>query len=329
MAIRFLSSAELDVPLPIIVILAGVSGSGKTRTALALAAGLADARAGRTGAPFAFVDTENRRGLFFRTEYPQALDHYMEVRPDEDGYSPEVMIQIIDELERKDVGAAIIDSASHWWEGHGGVLELQAEEHERLGGSDATKLLSWAKPRARWRKALHRMLSSRVNIILCVRAKPMIQQRGKNLYPTKLRREDVPYDVALDKELVFEVTVFALLDPARPGAPAAMIKVGDQHRHLFRIGEVLDEHVGSELFHWSCDSSRGLAQKALLDGARAAAKQGRDALNAFYKPLPNDDKAIVAVIMDELRAIVAEAATNGPPDEAIGEDAAESEEAQP
>ena len=56
---------------------------------------------------------------------------------------------------------------------------------------------------------------------------------GRNARKTKTRRADVPWDVAGDGDLLFEMTAMMMLDPAAPGCPVHQIKCADQFRALF------------------------------------------------------------------------------------------------
>jgi hypothetical protein len=313
--IDFLTPDDLNKPLPISIGLSGGSGTGKTYTALLLASGMADAKAGMKGAPIAFIDTENRRGLHYRDAFPQMLGHYVDFGPTDKngeliGYPPERWIALIDAAEKRGVHAMVIDSFSHAWEGINGVLDLQAAELERLSGGDEKKAervgqLAWAAIKPRYRRLINRIIRSDVNTIICTRAKPVMQnpdfKGGGNARATKLRRRDVPWDVAADADLVFEMTAMVVLDPAAPGCPRYQIKVADQFKRLFKSDLPLTAAIGGEMAEWARGRGSAQQEKALMDEARAEARKGKDALQAWYKPRPQADKALLATIMDELK----------------------------
>jgi hypothetical protein len=205
---RFLKTEDLNKPLPISIGLSGGSGTGKTYSALRLARGIAAELAG-PGAPFAYADTENRRALHYRETFPEMLDHYVDLGPDDEngklaGYPPERGIELLDFIEASGAKALVLDSMSHFWEGIGGVLDLQSEVLAAMGGGDQASLRAWARVKPRYRKLVNRIIQSSIPTIICTRAKPVIpdpKRPGKNLMPTKTRRDDVPWDVAADKYL--------------------------------------------------------------------------------------------------------------------------------
>jgi hypothetical protein len=318
-SIEFLTPEEIARPLPISIGLSGGSGTGKTYSALLLASGIADAMAGVRGAPVAFVDTENRRALHYRDQFPQMVGHYVDFSPYDRkgnlvGYPPERWIALLDAAEKAGVHAMVIDSWSHSWEGINGVLDLQASEVERLSGGSEAKAervgqLAWAAIKPRYRRLVNRVIRSRVNTIICTRAKPVMQdfKTGKNARKTKTRRFDVPWDVAADGDLIFEMTAMAILDPDHPGCPRYQIKVADQFRTLFRPDVPLTAEIGRQMAEWS--RGRGSAQedKALMDRARAAARNGSAALEAFWKEMTKPQRAIALTISDDLRSIATDA----------------------
>lgn len=304
---RFMSPADLSKPLPISVGLSGGSGTGKTFSALRLARGIATELAG-AGAPFGVVDTENRRALHYRDTFPEMLSHYIDFGPEEDGklvgYSPERWIAMLDFVEASGAAALVVDSLSHAWEGVGGVLDLQAEILGKLGGGERNNLRAWAQIKPRYRKFVNRLIQSSVPVILCSRAKPTIidPKTGKNAMPTKTRRDDVPWDVAGDKDLLFEMTIMAILDPQHPGCPLYQIKVPDQFKAMLPRDRPLTEDTGRELARWSRDQTSATANKALMDSARLEAGRGTAAMAAWWKSRSPAEQSILLPIRDELKA---------------------------
>lgn len=325
----FLTEAEIKEPLPISIGLSGGSGTGKTYSALMLASGMADALAGAAGAPIAFIDTENRRGLHYRDAFPQILRHYVDFGPvngrgEMVGYPPERWIALIDAIEASGVKAGVIDSFSHAWEGINGVLDLHAAELERLTGGNAEQAdkksqLAWAAIKPRYRRLINRIIRSKVNWVICTRAKPVMQARKnvdgrwieQNARKTKTRRADVPWDVAADGDLIFEMTAMAVLDPEHPGWPRYQIKVADQFKSMFRPDAPLSAAIGREMAEWSRGRGSAQIEKALMDEARDEARKGKAAFTAFWQGLDKPKRGIVWTILDECRE-TAEAADARP-----------------
>ena len=322
-SITFLTPDDLNRPLPISIGLSGGSGTGKTYSALLLASGIADAMTGRQGAPIAFVDTENRRGLHYRQQFPQILGHYIDFGPTDAkgnlvGYPPERWIALIDAVEKAGVTAMVVDSFSHAWEGINGVLDLQAAELERLSGGDEKKAervgqLAWAAIKPRYRRLINRIIRSSANTVLCTRAKPVMQkwdgraQKEVNARKTKTRRGDVPWDVAADGDLIFEMSAMVILDPEHPGAPRYQIKVADQFKSMFAADRPLTAATGKAMAEWSRGRGDAQREKELMDAARAEARNGTAAMRKFWSGLEASQKGVLQTILAELQETAAKA----------------------
>lgn len=334
MTYRFVPVAEDTRPLTIAIGIAGGSGTGKTYSALRLARGIAG------GKPFGVIDTENRRAVHYRQDFPEMM--HLDLPPMDEkgeviGYAPERWIAVIDAAEAAGLPVVVIDSFSHAWEGIGGVLELHAEALERLTRGDQSKadrmsMLAWAEVKPRYRRLLERIIRAKCHIIICMRAKSVVQARDKqsgqmmNSRATKLRRADLPWDIAADKDLVFEMTASFLMTPERPGVPIPL-KCADQFKPTFGNGVPIGEAAGEAMAKWS-NGGDTLAAKALLDEARAEARKGKAAVQAHWQKLDRDQRRIVNSIMDELKDLAAEAdeAPEDPfADDTAGEDPEEAE----
>jgi len=320
--VSFATTAELDKRLPVSIGISGASGSGKTYSALEVVTGLAEGVAGK-GAPIAFVDTENRRGLHYREEFPQMLGHYVDFGPFDAagalvGYPPERWIAMLDMVEKSGVTAMVIDSFSHSWEGIGGVLEMHAKELERLAGGDEARaervnFLAWAPVKPRYRRLINRIVRSPVNVVICTRAKKVPQKWDAaagayvNVWETRTRRPDVPWNPAIDEALIYEMTVMVILDPAQPGCPRYAVKCADGFKRLFRADAPLGADVGRAMAAWSKGQGTGREEKALMDLARASARAGRAAFLAFWQALDKPRRSIVAPILGECEELAAAA----------------------
>ena len=316
---EFLTPAQINRPLPISIGLSGGSGSGKTYSALALARGIAS-EIGGPGAPIAFIDTENRRGLHYRAAFPEISEHYVDFGPTDAkgemvGYPPERWIALLDRVERSDAKAVVVDSFTHAWEGINGVLELQAEIVSALGEGDANNIRGWAKVKPRYRKLINRIIQFSIPIILCTRAKPVLMKRQKEgnqwvdvpIGKLKTRRKDIPWDVAADGELIFEMTAMVILDHEHPGFPKYQVKVADQFKRLLPAGDPISEEAGRQMARWSKNQNSAAEDKALMDQARAKAREGRAAMRAWWPTVPQERLPVLDVILKELQKTAAEA----------------------
>lgn len=316
MLYSFKPAVEDDAPLNVSIAIGGGSGTGKTYSAMLLASGLAGKK------PFAYADTENRRAIHYRGDFPSM--HHLDFSPEVDGqmvgYPPERWIEVLDAAEGHGYPVVILDSFSHAWEGIGGVLEQHAQVVERMTAAaesrgrqvnaDNFNMLAWAEVKPRYRRLIDRIIRAKCHTIICMRAKPVVQKYDKragglvNMKETKLRRADLPWDIAADRDLIFEMTVAMLMTPEHPGVPVPL-KCADQFKHLFQNGQPVGVGVGEEMAAWSLGDAEN--HKVMLDRARAEARKGRAAIDVFWKSLSRPERAIVNTIMDELKGLAARA----------------------
>ncbi|WP_412508778.1 AAA family ATPase [Roseovarius sp. SYSU LYC5161] len=317
---RFIPVEEINQPLTISIGLSGGSGTGKTYSALRLARGIAKEKGGEK-ARIGFVDTENRRALHYRGEFPE-IAHFDMQATDENGaslgYGPERWIKVIDAAEQAGLPVVVIDSFSHAWEGVGGILDIHSETLNDLTGDDQDKadrmnMLAWAKVKPRWKRLVDRIVRANVDLILCTRATAVPQKwsrekrREVNAFKTKTRREDVPWNPKIDADLMFEMTAMMVLDPSAPGCPVFPIKEPDQIKGLFDTSRPMDEETGRLLAKWSLTQGGAANRKAVLDAARDAARGGKQALQNHYKGLPDHEKKVVMADLDAIKGIAIEA----------------------
>lgn len=145
------------------------SGAGKTWSALLLARGFVGA-AGKIG----MIETEGGRGEANVGRDP--VGEYL-VRPIRQTFSPQAYGEAITDAEREKVDALIIDSASHEWEGAGGVLAMAAANQE----AGKKGVLVWQQPKiSHQRHFMLRLMQTPIPlVIVCMRAKyPMEQVKG-------------------------------------------------------------------------------------------------------------------------------------------------------
>jgi hypothetical protein len=325
MSIRFIPVTEINDPLTIALGISGGSSTGKTFTALRVGRGMAEKTTGQKGAPIGYVDTENKRALHYKDTFPEMM-HFDFAAIDESGelvgFGPERWIQVIDAAEAAKLPVLIMDSFSHAWEGVGGVLDLHAQVLDRLVQQaqarangryevDPAKFsqLAWAEVKPRYRRLIDRIVRAKTNIIICTRAKPVMQKgygnNIENARATKTRRKDVPWDPASDGDLMFEMTAMVILDPSAPGCPVHQIKVADQFKGLFDRSRPMSEQTGWAMAEWANGQGEARKQKETMDLAREQARGGTAAFTAWWNGEGKADRPIVRPIMDEIRALCA------------------------
>ena len=328
MAIRFIPVSEINDPLTIALGISGGSGTGKTFTSLRVARGIAEGITGKKGAPIGYVDTENKRALHYKAAFPEMM-HFDFTAINEDGelvgFGPERWIEVIDAAESAQLPVLIFDSFSHAWEGVGGVLDLQAQVLDRLVREaekradgrytvDPAKFsqLAWAEVKPRYRRLIDRIVRAKTNIIICTRAKPVMQSgfgdKAKNARATKTRRNDVPWDPASDGDLMFEMTAMVILDPSAPGAPFYQIKVADQFKNIMDPRQPMSEATGFAMAEWAKGQGGAQRQKEVMDLAREKARGGTEVFKAWWGSEEGKSaRPVVRPIMDDIQAICADA----------------------
>lgn len=313
---KIMTSDELKGKLRLSIGFSGDSGSGKTRSALEVAAGIAEARTGKKNAPFVAIDTEGGRLLHYRKMFPQMM--YIDFSGQAEDFSPANYIDAIKAVEGSGVTAGIIDSISHAHDGVGGYLDLQSiilerlveEADKRANGrwtNDPSKFSdqAWARAKPEVRRLINAIVQSPIDWCLCTRAKKVQQdlKTKKNRFGSKIRRDDIPYDIVGTPELIFEMTAQVMLSPDNPGKPEWLIKCPDDLRTLFNRDRYVTRDVGAKLVAWANDTSVAADDVKVLMEARAEAGKGRQAFGEWWRN--NAAKRDVAnAIIDELKGIV-------------------------
>ena len=262
--------------------LAGSSGSGKTYTAMRLASGIAN------GKPFAVIDTEAGRAKHYADAFK--FDHG-DLKPP---FRPSAYEEAIMAADAAGYPVIVVDSMSHEWSGDGGVLDWQIEEFDRLGGREATKLLSWAKPKQGHKHMVQKLLQVRAHLILCFRAEEkidMVKEDGK----TKIVPKEGPggfkgWLPICEKNLPYELTASFLLMAERPGVPLP-IKLQEQHRPLFPLEKPITEESGRKIAEWAAGGSapaKESAPQAVEAATPDSAHTPVDRAPADADPAPDD-----------------------------------------
>ena len=123
------------------------SGSGKTFSALLLAYGM-------TGDwnKIALIDTESGRGELYTGVDQIGQYNYLPLNPP---FTPERYIAAIKECEDAGMAVIIIDSATHEWDGEGGLLEV----HSKMAGNSFT---NWYKITPRHNAFLQKIIPAEI-----------------------------------------------------------------------------------------------------------------------------------------------------------------------
>lgn len=254
--------------------LGGLSGSGKTKTALLLAWGLAGFDSTKVG----FLDTENRRGSLYADALKdeQGKVHKFYIGDLEPPFTPARYTEAILEFQKLGVEVLVIDSATHEYEGTGGVLEMS----DPLPGSNARRD-NYAK--AEHKKFMNALLQSNMHIIACIRAREKVKlekQGTKTVY--------VPQGVQpiCEKNFMFEMTCSLMMWNA--GKEQDILKCPDELKAILgRQQGYITAQDGKALRDWvlggaQLDTEVELARSQL----KTTCEQGTEVLAAAWKKLP-------------------------------------------
>ncbi len=232
MTFQFAPAKREQVSL--LIALAGASGSGKTFSALRLAKGMSP-----TG-KIAFIDTEARRGLHYAEEF-QFM--HADMRPP---FAPARFIEAIRAAEAAGADVVIIDSASHEYDGEGGIMDWA----DRLQADGVKGPAAWKDPKAAHKKLMNALLQCRASIIFCLRADEKIEIAREN---NKTVVRPLGWMPICEKRFMFEMTASFTLTPDKPGIPHFDLphKLQRQHRAFFTDTQPISEESGSMLAEWA------------------------------------------------------------------------------
>jgi hypothetical protein len=231
--------------------LTGPSGSGKTYGALTIAREL--------GTKIACIDTEHGSASLYSD---MADFDVMELSPP---YSPERYIAAIKEAEKAGYEVLIIDSATHEWNGAGGVLELLDEiARAKFKGNTWS---AWNEMTPRHRKFIDTILQSSMHVITTLRSKTETAQVEENG-----RKKVVKLGMKAEQRdgIEFELTV--VLDLTHDGHYAMASK--DRTRLFAGDPKPISAETGRKLLDWlnsgakvEVDESTVADHVAAIDGA--------------------------------------------------------------
>lgn len=262
------------------------SGRGKTLSALLLGRGLV----GPTG-KLGMLDTETGRGKIYASAIPGGYQ-YGELTPP---FSPERYIACVKAAQEAGLECLIIDSASHEWEGIGGIGEIA----EAGGGKGLQK---WAKPKARHKRFVQTLLTTRMHIIVCLRAKEkLIQRKGAEGKEEIVSAGWVPVQ---EKFFGYEMTVrLAFPLDGIPGVPE-LVKCPADLLGAFVPGLKVSVDSGARIAEW-VKGGVPVDQESmtLKTEAEEAAEGGGLVLDKYLLSLTKSQKARLAPFGANLRSI--------------------------
>jgi hypothetical protein len=211
------------------------SGCGKTWSALLLARGFCGP-SGRVG----MIETEGGRGEAYVGRDP--VGDYL-VCPIRGSFAPHAYGDAISAAEAAQLDVLIVDSASHEWDGNGGVLSMAAENQ----ASGVKGVLVWQKPKIEHqRHFMLRLMQTPIPlVIVCMRAKyPMVQMPGKAEWSRSIQLEPKQAD-----DILFEMMIHGWIDQAHNLHVTKYTL--PELASVIRDGEPITEETGQMLAAWA------------------------------------------------------------------------------
>lgn len=261
------------------VALSGPSGSGKTTSALLMAYGI-------TGdwSKIALIDTEHNSAEHYAVSSTLGTteEDTFNVLELEAPYTPDRYIQAIETCEQADgIEVIVIDSASHEWNGKGGILEMK----DSVGGKSSFN--AWEKVTPEHNKFIEKMLSSSCHLFACFRTKTdyiLVDKNGKQV-PEKvglkaITRDEVDYEFSVWFDLDIRNTAEATKDRTElfKGKPD------------FRI----TKETGSMMKVWA-DAGKTEVQLAIEELKSCSDRECTTGVYNKYKHLHSNEQFIAAV----------------------------------
>lgn len=217
------------------------SGCGKTKSALLLAKGFS-----LDMSKVGMIETEAGRGEAYASD--PVVGGYV-VRSIRGEFTPSEYGKAIVEAEQAKLRALIIDSASHEWEGAGGVLSMAAEN--QANGKKGP--LVWQQPKIlHQREFMLRLMQTPIPlVIVCMRAKyPMkeVKTGDKKEWTRSTQLEPKQSD-----DILFEMFVHGWIDQEHrfQGTKYTL----DELRQVFVTGEPITVETGKRLAEWASGSA--------------------------------------------------------------------------
>ena len=247
------------------------SGCGKTWSALLLARGFVGP-SGKIG----MIETEGGRGEAYVGRDP--VGDYL-VCPIRGTFAPQAYGEAITAAEDAKLDCLIVDSASHEWEGAGGVLSMAADNQ----ANGVKGVLVWQKPKIEHqRHFMLRLMQTPIPlVIVCMRAKyPMVQ------VPDKTGKLEWSRSTQLDPkqadDILFEMMIHGWIDQQH--ALHVTKYTLPELAEVIPDGKPITLSTGERLADWAKGEELTAAEWDIE--LAAAASQGKTELRKVYGRVP-------------------------------------------
>lgn len=288
----FITVEAVRKRVPLWVSLNGPSGCGKTKSALRIAAGMQKVVGGKVQV----LDTENDRALHYADWFEKTYGYrFGHTHFDPPFGSLDYLAAIHHLVTTQNATVIVADSMSHEHDGIGGLLEQHEAEIDRMQEEQASKGRSvsdreslsqsaWKMPKMNRRRMINELMQLKVLLVFCFRSKPK-----QDLKATRPADRDLGFMPVTGDDLIFEMTVSAVLPPMSRGLPdwspkkpgeRSIIKKGP-FEELFKRAQQFNEEVGEEMAKWAL----GGDVPKLSAQAERGGEAERAALVSRFRPL--------------------------------------------
>lgn len=260
----------------VLICLFGFSGCGKTLSAINIAKGL--------GGKTFFLDTETGRGRVYAEDAKGFT--YGELTPP---FTPERYIAAFKQIQRAGFDNLILDSGSHEWDGLGGMLEI-ADNKEIAAGKNIG-LAKWSV-KNRHKSFMGTLMASRMNIIICLRAKDRYVQEGKGkdmeIYTdgfVAIQERNFKYDMMIQLPMPEDGQGRYLMERTRG------FKCPRDLLPAFEEGKQINFEIGAKIAEWiRTGQPMDEALRQLKAEALEQAEAGAIGFRAYWKGLSAENR---------------------------------------
>lgn len=288
MARKFEVKEAVKEQLYLKMALAGPSGSGKTYTALSILVNLL-LELGIDQKPV-LVDTERGSAKLFAND-PWKFDHVQFDPP----YVAEDLIDLLKDLVKSGHKAIIIDSATHFWNSEGGLIEMaDTKANTKFRGNTFN---AWSEVTPVYRKLMDTVLWMPAHTVFCMRSK---QEYSQETYIDKNGRQKT------------SITKLGMAPEMRVGTEYELSIEGNlEMSHLMKIGKTRCHPLDGQEYLKPGNEFAKVIAKWLTSGAEVADKPeptspSRATANKIDVSVPDAPKADPEYIASVLSAIAIE-----------------------
>jgi len=247
----------------------GFNHAGKTLSALKLARGIA----GPSG-KIIVIDTHNGQSEEYVGHEDVGAFEVIDLRPP---FRPLRCLEAVEAAVQHEAAVVIFDSASHEWDGDGGVLEFKEEiEADLLKRNKKVSINVWTKPKMQHKRFINHILGISQHVIMCIRMKQTIDPGSKNAV----------LGACCDGQLLYDLTMNLTID--RDTHAVKNARVGERYKECIKDGQLISNVHGEMMIE---EANKGVVDKFgdQLRELEAAANRGGSALKAVMLRMKDGD----------------------------------------